>query len=52
MSDVNVVRKSAGSMLNDSINKYFYILCMFLGPVWELNCRIMYAVMVPYKNLL
>jgi hypothetical protein len=30
MSNVNVVRKRAGTILSDGINKYFYLFCVVL----------------------
>jgi hypothetical protein len=41
MSDVNVVRKRARTMLTDGINKYFFfIFCVvFMVSVRELNCH-------------
>jgi hypothetical protein len=32
MSDVNAVRKRAGTILNDGINKYFLSFCVVLWP--------------------
>jgi hypothetical protein len=44
MSDVNVVRKRAGIILSDGINKYFLsFLCVFMASVRELNCHTVYA---------
>jgi hypothetical protein len=40
MSDVNVVRKRAETILRDGINKYFYpYLCGFMASFRELDCH-------------
>jgi hypothetical protein len=43
MSDVNVPRKRARTILSDGINKYFLsFLCGFMASVRELNCHTVY----------
>jgi hypothetical protein len=44
MSDVNFVRKRAGTILSDGINKYFYLFCVvFMASVREINCHTFYV---------
>jgi hypothetical protein len=50
MSDVNVVRKRAGTILSGSINRYFYLFCVvFMASVRELNCHTVYFLIITKK---
>jgi hypothetical protein len=39
MSKVNVMWERVRTILNDGINKYFYLFVCFMAFVWELNCQ-------------
>jgi hypothetical protein len=45
MSDVNIVRKRAGTILSDGIHTHFFIFLgdFFMASVRELNCHTVYA---------
>jgi hypothetical protein len=43
MSDVNVVRKWAGTVLSDGINTFYLICMVFIASVGELNYHTVYV---------
>jgi hypothetical protein len=47
MSDVNIARKWAGTILSHGINKYFLsFFVVFMASVRELNCHIVYVMKI------